>query len=95
MPHVPIGFACSCNLRRNLNVYEQADARWYQDGLQFSCTQCSHCCTGDPGFVWLSEEECDALADRLGLEPLAFRRRYTRVVHRKGQASFAGGTGES
>ena len=61
------------------------DAHWYHNGLQFSCTQCGHCCTGDPGFVWLSEEECDALADRMGLEPLAFRRRYTRVVHRKGQ----------
>jgi Fe-S-cluster containining protein len=60
-------------------------AEWYADGLKFSCTQCGKCCTGAPGFVWISEDECDAMAQRLGLEPVAFRRRYTRLVHRKGQ----------
>ena len=60
-------------------------AEWYADGLKFSCTQCGKCCTGAPGFVWISEDECDAMAVRLGLEPVAFQRRYTRLVHRKGQ----------
>ena len=36
--------------------------RWYQHGLRFRCTQCGHCCTGAPGFVWVSEDELDALA---------------------------------
>jgi Fe-S-cluster containining protein len=35
---------------------------WYQDGLAFTCTQCGHCCTGDPGFVWVTDEEIEALA---------------------------------
>ena len=59
--------------------------QWYKDGLQFSCTQCGKCCTGAPGFVWISEDECDAMADRVGLDPISFRRRYTRLVNRKGQ----------
>ena len=63
-------------------------AEWYANGLEFTCTQCGKCCTGAPGFVWISEDECDAMAHRLGLEPVAFRRRYTRLVHRKGQPNF-------
>jgi Fe-S-cluster containining protein len=43
---------------------------WFANGLQFACTQCGHCCTGEPGFVWVNEAEVQAIADRLG-EPLA------------------------
>jgi Fe-S-cluster containining protein len=35
---------------------------WYADGLRFACTQCGHCCTGDPGFVWVNDDEVRALA---------------------------------
>src|SRR5437773_2864153 len=35
---------------------------WYKDGLRFSCTQCGHCCTGAPGFVWVNDEEIQAIA---------------------------------
>ena len=27
---------------------------WYAGGLRFACTQCGNCCTGGPGFVWLT-----------------------------------------
>jgi Fe-S-cluster containining protein len=37
-------------------------APWYQDGLPFTCTQCGKCCTGAPGFVWVTDEEIAALA---------------------------------
>src|SRR5262249_21384263 len=30
---------------------------WYRDGLRFQCTRCGHCCTGEPGVVWVSDEE--------------------------------------
>src|SRR6266568_693637 len=36
---------------------------WYQDGLRFKCTQCGNCCTGEPGFVWVNEEELLAIAE--------------------------------
>ena len=41
---------------------EKANEPWYQDGLRFTCTQCGHCCTGEPGYVWVNEEEIRALA---------------------------------
>lgn len=58
--------------------------RWYAQGLRFSCTGCGNCCTGDPGFTWISAAEAVALADRLGMDEAAFRRRYTVQVHRNG-----------
>ena len=36
---------------------------WYQDGLRFRCTRCGHCCTGDPGNVWVNDEEIAAIAE--------------------------------
>ena len=36
---------------------------WYRDGLRFKCTQCGNCCSGDPGFVWVTEDELQAIAD--------------------------------
>mgnify|MGYP006294009427 CR=1 FL=1 len=59
------------------------DEPWYREGLRFACTQCGRCCTGEPGNVWISEEEIVTLAARLGIDEAAFRRRYT-VERRKG-----------
>jgi uncharacterized protein len=42
---------------------------WYADGLNFTCTRCGHCCTGEPGFVWVNDDEVRALAAFRG-EPL-------------------------
>ena len=42
---------------------------WYKDGLQFRCTRCGHCCTGAPGFVWVSDEEIQQIAEHRG-EPV-------------------------
>lgn len=42
---------------------------WYADGLRFACTQCGNCCSGWPGFVWVTDEEVQAIADFRG-EPL-------------------------
>jgi len=39
-----------------------ADEPWYADGLAFACTRCGHCCTGDPGFVWVTDEELATIA---------------------------------
>jgi len=32
-----------------------------RNGLRFHCTGCSDCCTGAPGYVWLSDVDIDAL----------------------------------
>ncbi|HNQ23209.1 MAG TPA: YkgJ family cysteine cluster protein [Phycisphaerae bacterium] len=36
--------------------------KWYQDGLHFTCTQCGHCCSGAPGYVWVTKEEIVRIA---------------------------------
>jgi Fe-S-cluster containining protein len=51
---------------------------WYSEGLNFSCTQCGKCCTGSPGFVWITEEEMTEMAQFLDLTISMFKRLYVR-----------------
>ena len=53
---------------------------WYQDGLQFSCNQCGNCCTGDPGYIWVNEEEIQELARVLKMDVQAFGMKYLKKV---------------
>ena len=56
----------------------ESEEPWYQDGLRFTCTQCGKCCTGEPGTVWVDEDELKKLAAFRG-EPLReFVPLYTR-----------------
>src|SRR5687768_387063 len=68
----------------------QQDARpadpWYAGGLNFTCTQCGNCCTGGPGFVWVTREEIVRVAEHLGITPEEMVERYCRKVD--GQFSF-------
>ena len=38
----------------------------FKDGLRFECTACSDCCTGSPGYVWLSEADISVLCAHFG-----------------------------
>ncbi|MHC4201823.1 MAG: YkgJ family cysteine cluster protein, partial [Planctomycetota bacterium] len=49
---------------------------WYASGLRFECTQCGGCCGGFPGFVWVSEDEADAIARHLGVSRAEFLEQY-------------------
>ena len=40
---------------------------WYAPGLNFTCTQCGNCCTGGPGYVWVTETELRAIAEYRGV----------------------------
>lgn len=53
---------------------------FYSDGLRFSCHQCGHCCTGEPGYVFVDQRECRALAEQLEVELQEFYRLYVRRV---------------
>lgn len=57
-----------------------AKKRWYENGLRFACTQCGHCCTGEPGYVWLDDAEVEELARLIGEKPERFLEIYTRKV---------------
>jgi Fe-S-cluster containining protein len=39
-----------------------ASKKWYQGGLRFECTGCGNCCTGAPGYVWVTREEIRRIA---------------------------------
>ena len=41
---------------------------WYAEGLRFSCTRCANCCSGAPGYVWVSKEDVARIAEVLGTE---------------------------
>jgi len=51
---------------------------WYSQGLQFGCTQCGNCCTGAPGYVWITPEDMRKMAEYLGLAFEEFTRKYVR-----------------
>jgi Fe-S-cluster containining protein len=53
---------------------------WYKKGLKFQCTGCGHCCSKEPGYVWLSAAEVDAIANHLQIPKEEFMRRYTRSI---------------
>lgn len=53
---------------------------WYQDGLRFTCTRCGNCCTGDPGFVWVNDEELAAIAEFRGQTSEEVEKLYTKPL---------------
>lgn len=53
---------------------------WHADGLNFTCTQCGNCCTGDPGVVWVNDEEIREIAEYLDKPIGEVRLFHTRLV---------------
>lgn len=62
-----------------LNIVE-SERPWYADGLRFKCTECGKCCTGAPGYTWVSEEDIAAIANYLNLPLVEFSKKYLRIV---------------
>ncbi len=57
-----------------------AREKWYQGGLRFECTQCGNCCSGPPGYVWVTREDIARIAKSLGGEDERLDRKYLRRV---------------
>ena len=53
---------------------------WYKAGLQFDCRQCGRCCGGGPGYVWITTQDVENLAKRLGLSVGVFEQAFVWVV---------------
>lgn len=51
---------------------------WYKEGLRFKCTECGQCCTGAPGYIWVSDDEMAAIAKLLDISVELFKRKYVR-----------------
>jgi uncharacterized protein len=64
-------------------IKEEEEDLWYSKGLHFKCTGCGKCCTGSPGYVFISEEEVQSMAAELDISPNDFARLYLRRVNGK------------
>jgi Fe-S-cluster containining protein len=58
----------------------KSELPWYRDGLGFACTRCGACCTGAPGYVWVSEAEIEAIARYRGQTVEEFSAKFVRQV---------------
>ncbi len=59
----------------------ESKSPWYREGLAFSCTRCGACCTGAPGYVWVSPEEIERLAEFRGETVEQFAAKFVRQVN--------------
>jgi Fe-S-cluster containining protein len=48
--------------------------------LNFTCTQCGNCCSGEPGYVWVTKDEIRRIARFLGREDETLDRSQVRRV---------------
>lgn len=60
--------------------HKQAPRRWFDAGLRFTCTACGNCCSGPPGYVWITQEEIEILARHLGRAIEEVQKRYVRRI---------------
>ena len=56
---------------------------WYHEGLRFRCLECGRCCTGEPGYVWVTAAEIALLAAALQMEASAFEDAFVRTVGKR------------
>ncbi len=61
-------------------IIDEGQAPWFQKGLRFQCTGCGKCCTGSPGYVFLSPDDIERFSCHLQLPLETFIARYTRRV---------------
>jgi len=55
---------------------------FYENGLRFSCVEgCRYCCSCEPGYVFLSQQDLDKLCAVTGMKEQAFIATYCRVVN--------------
>lgn len=73
-------------IRSKIPSFIPGSLPWYDEGLPFSCTECSKCCKVD-GDVWLAPEEVDSVVEYVmgnnnnnnNQELKEFRQKYTRA----------------
>lgn len=71
-------------------------AYFFDSGLRFSCLQCGHCCTGEPGTIYVSSQEIERISFFLDVSIhtlirqtlLPYRDSYTIKERRNGACLF-------
>ena len=56
---------------------------WYDKGLNFTCTQCGNCCTGAPGYVYVTLDEVKRISAFLGRSDGTLSPQHLRRVGRR------------
>jgi len=57
---------------------------WYSGGLAFECQGCGGCCAGpQEGYVWVTQDEVEAIAEHLRITPGEMMDKYVRRVGRR------------
>jgi Fe-S-cluster containining protein len=65
----------------NCNPDEQYHCRYFFDaGIRFECQRCGTCCTGDPGFIRISEREIRLLANFLQMPVQDLTRKHLKSI---------------
>jgi len=59
---------------------DEVEEPWFDAGLKFKCTGCGKCCTGSPGYVFLSNADLERFAAHFQCSIEEFMQRYTRFV---------------
>ena len=53
---------------------------WYKKGLKFKCLKCSKCCSGSPGYVWITQKDIESISSFLKITKKTFLDKYTRYI---------------
>ena len=56
---------------------------WYKNGICFTCKQCGNCCSGSPGYVFLSEKDMEEIAKFLKFTVEEVKKKYCRFAKNK------------
>lgn len=63
-----------------MNEKKNEKADWFADGLRFGCRKCGRCCTGEPGYVWVTDEEIARLAKAVHMQKTLFENSFVRLI---------------
>ena len=56
------------------------NGKWYSEGLKFTCKQCAVCCSGEPGFVWLTSNDIEKISEYLKISVDKVKKQYIRAA---------------
>ena len=68
-------------MNHKLRVIKEENS-WFDKGLKFKCTGCGRCCTGSPGYVWLSLNEIEVISKFLKLSVKEFKKKILKTSQR-------------
>lgn len=68
------------NSHRGIHMDTVTAEPWFAEGLRFKCTGCGGCCTGAPGYVYLSKVDVENLSNHFRLSEEEFLKKYTRYI---------------